>query len=114
MPVQRSGKMAPMALLSAEENWGLSIRAKEQSANALLFARTMIIIAINLACRLEVANVVKAREAGASDAFNSVVRYQKMLLPAHEDDILVLKVILETFLRKDVAHWLKWLEQRLW
>jgi len=52
----------------------------------------MEIIAADLASRLAVANVVESCETGSRDTLHSMVWYQKVFLPPHEDHILVSKI----------------------
>lgn len=55
----------------------------------ILFAPAVEIDAGNLPANLVEANVVKALEARSIDGPDSMVRHEKVFLPAHEDTIPV-------------------------
>lgn len=79
------------------------------------FARPVVVVAVNLARELVVANVVETCKACARDTLDTVIRDQKVLLPPHKDDTIVRVsvVVLELFLRERVRHVLEWFEESL-
>lgn len=74
----------------------------------------VVVVPIDLSCAFVVADVVESCKTCSGDAFDTVIGYQEMLLPAHKDARFLGKVVLGFVPSTRMHNVVEWLEKSLW